>query len=403
MKRSFVLIVAFMLLWACMASSVTALAAQNSSSAPSRVEDIPDNAQHFIVRHWHTTEDISGTQLQGDSFDNTGDHYFVLAEGYTVPQDDGTFKFYFVYQSDDSQGHKAGDLMEIVEDSDSFVHDSSYIEDINTLDGSIRLKPSPVSKEAATGDGEDDGDQWVEEFTSFSVSAGHDAVTYESDGDITITYSPYVHLVKAHAFYIRHTMDVDGTADETVFGSDGLATSAEQDTAKVYTYKENGSDHNAGDIVKNGNKPVTKLEDLPSGVTADDVKLTKLYDTTLGLHTDKTATEVAGSGGRAFNLDLEAWYAEGYAPQVGMVLDASGSMAFASDVPDVIRVTDRLTADQIQALVSRITGISISSMILSLTPSSILSIRIIPCSVSMITAISCTAAKIISRWAIGRA
>ena len=61
----------------------------------------------------------------------------------------------------------------------------------------------------------------------------------------------------------------------------------------------------------------------------------KYYSTAEGLHTDKTASVTSREGlagdGRTFDLDLESWFVGNNTANVGMVLDASGSMAFSAE------------------------------------------------------------------------
>lgn len=243
-----------------------------------------DASMHFIVRHWHLVEDTN-TSFQGDLAVNNG-YYFVVAEGYIKPAD-GAYKIYLAYQSD-SDDHQTGDLEEITNETNP---NPAYIADIDTTNGAITLKANPIESD--------------EHFTAFSVSAGHTAVS-EDDTSLTITYNPYVRLVKAHAFYSQND------AHELV-GSDADIFTAERDTAIV------------------------------DGQT--------VYSTVEGIHTNKNIT--ATDDDREFNLNLETWYAEGYDPQVGMVIDASGSMAFTSDTPTAIVLTDeQLAALEINKLPS---------------------------------------------------
>lgn len=313
------------------------VSAENGSTAAAM--EIPqDNALHFIVRHWHSDEDTD-TGLQGNAASVSGSRYFVVVDGYIVP-DNNAYEFYLVYQGDTYDGHRAGEWKKV---DTEFVSGSDYIEAIDTEKGAITLKAKPLMKNEDTP---------FEAFSSFSVSAGHSAVSNSGDS-LTITYDPYVHLVKAHAFYVRATMEVDGIQDDTVFGSAG-ADNDRQDTAWVYTYVKDftGSDgvyHKKGEIVKDDEgDPIKERNDLPDGMTeGENVELTKVYDTSEGLHTDKTAYVNSDTDdGRTFDLELETWFAGGYAPQIGMVLDASGSMVFASDVPERIQ----LTKEQIQEL-----------------------------------------------------
>ena len=373
MKKFAAMLLAVALLWSCTASLVTARATSVSDSA---------NELHFIIRHWHTKDDASNSQFQGGSLDSSGDRYFVVVEGYIVPNADPignrNYEFYMVCQSDttiDNEYYKKGDRVLIHNSGEVGVNGSAYIEELDHEHGVITLSTNQLSK--------DHSDDDAEVFSSYSVSAGHDTVQTKG-ARMTITYKENIHLVKAHAFYVKTTVDTeDGTQDDTVFGSGGISGSLEQDTAMVYTYKEKkeGMDgHEKGEIVKVKGQPFTgfkkdkygnHLMDADGlfimdeaalkavGINPDDVVVTKVYDSGKGLHTDKTAsisadprfyvdvldqegnpTGVKGPDGRTFDLDLETWHSEGFAPQIGMVLDASGSMAFASDTPKAIKVED---------------------------------------------------------------
>ena len=327
-------------------------------SAESKTEyTIRDDALHFIIRHWHTDDaSDNNSQFQGDSaVTSVSGHYFVVVEGYIVPTDDGSYEFYFVYQTEvkDEDGNvirKAGDLDKIdTNDSDYTDYgESAYIQSIDPDNGIITLNENAIV---------DDGVE-MEKFSGFSISAGRGAVDLKDSkkGIISIKYDPSVHLVKGHVYYSsKRKIVVNGTDDELVFGEGTMWSDAEIDTAEIYTYIEDIEDehgellHQAGDIVMSDSDPsvvCTDENDLPSNSDNErlkvgvDVELTKFYCTSEGLHTDKTIVE--SSDGRIFAIDLEAWYTEGYAAQVGMILDASGSMAFASDVPKVINVFNML-------------------------------------------------------------
>lgn len=310
------------------------------AAEPAKIEKYGwDAALHFFIRHWHSSEVSDGLRFQNGSQESqVGGRHFVIAEGYIVPLPDGSFEFWFVNQDDNK-------LVKI--NPDEAVEASAYIERIEPSTGTIVLKANPVMK---------DEDTPLESFSGFSISAGHSAVTEGTD-DITIKYDWYVHLVKGHVFYISELMEVNGTNDETVFGASGLTGSnPEVDTLWAYTYTElpEDSEHKVGDIVKFEGKPVTDKITLWNVLQwGEDAVLTKFYSTNEGLHTDKTASVADPDGGRTFNLDLEAWYTEGYASQVAMILDASGSMAFASDEPKAINVND-LKPDQRAQLAEKI-------------------------------------------------
>ena len=149
---------------------------------------------------------------------------------------------------------------------------------------------------------------------------------------------------------------MNGTSDSAVFGTTGIAGD-EHDTVFLYVYKEAGNEsriiiddeevvvpaHKANEIVKltvNGAEKVYQEGDvLPEGLkTLVKPEPIKFYSTIEGLHTDKTAYDVVGDG-RTFDVELESWYTEGCVPQIGMVLDASGRMIYASDIPKPIKLT----------------------------------------------------------------
>lgn len=279
---------------------------------------ILDDAMHFIVRHWHSDVD-EDAQLQGGQADQNGD-FFVVVEGYIVPRDEGGFTFYLVNQAENSPET-------LIPVDDDFY--SPYLDSVDVDQGIIKLAIKPLT---------DDGDP-VEIFSGVSVSAGHSAIKYDSDF-ITITYDPYVHLVKGHVFYMHKSKIVTGTNDEVAFAGTGLFDNPEIDTAWAYTYSDGRLVMSRAD----SSRACTSLDDLPLGVSEGQVTATRFYSTAEGLHTDNTVI-ARDSNSRTFLYDLEAWYIEGYAPQVGMILDASGSMAFASDTPTVISLSAKQMED----------------------------------------------------------
>ncbi len=68
----------------------------------------------------------------------------------------------------------------------------------------------------------------------------------------------------------------------------------------------------------------------PEQDTRTDDSGNKIYNTNYGLHTDKTVSK-AYSDGRTFDIDLESWYIGEKPVDVGLVLDASGSMAWTTN------------------------------------------------------------------------
>ena len=142
-----------------------------------------------------------------------------------------------------------------------------------------------------------------EDYSGLAVAAGHDAITSISttNGTATIRYSADVPIVKLN-FYYKEKIDVK--TGGTVSGQPVYDTIID----------ENGK---------------------------------KIYDThNIGLHTDKTATLVTDSDnptyndGRTFNLTLESWNVGESGADIGMVLDASGSMTWSSTVATPVPVSD---------------------------------------------------------------
>ncbi len=182
----------------------------------------------------------------------------------------------------------------------------------------------------------------TEEFEGYSVSAGHSAVSTVGN-TLTIAYNENVHLVKVHVFYKNSGAMVAGIKpDQTVTGATDqyIGSDPEKDTGTVFLYTENVGDKIEGDpVVDEDDHLIRNAKDLPDDIK-DKVEEIKYYDNTGGLHTDKTATAV-GTDGRTFNLSLESWFVGKNIADVGLVLDASGSMAFTSDTMDKINLDDK--------------------------------------------------------------
>ena len=313
-------------------------------TASGAVEYNWDDALHFYIRHWHSFIDDEAL-YQGDSNDGEKNKYFVLVEGYIKPVKDengeiSSYEFYMVNQdsnaggSDDNPKYfKYGDGNG---DNELNFTLSPYIEDLDEATGTITLSKRPLM----------DGDDALEKYAGLSISTGRRAITEKEDGTIVINYDKYIHLVKGHAFYIPWQMIVDGSSATTVDGDTNKLESLfddEIDTANVYTYINNAEDnsYSAGEIVMSATddtQACVSKDDLPEGVKEEDVQLSKFYCTAEGMHTDNTVTAL--DDGRTFISNLEAWYVEGHAPEVGMVLDASGSMAFPVDTPTPIHLDE---------------------------------------------------------------
>ncbi len=269
------------------------------------------NALHFIIRHWHT---VSPDSKEYETEESNGNHFLII-EGYIVEKN-GSHIFYV---------YKDKKLEEIKDNSKS-----DYIENVDSGSGTITLKVNPVNG----SDGKP-----LEHLSGFSVSAGHSTVDTSGDDKITITYNKNVHLAKAHVFYSAENLMVAGSDDEAVFGTSESTGSDEKDTAFVYTYTTNDDNHKIGDVVKDeeGN-PIDANSNLNDEKNA--IK-TKVYSTLEGLHTDRTASvNEKYDDGRTFNIDLESWFTNKDIPTVGLILDASGSMAFTSDDPKAINIKD---------------------------------------------------------------
>ena len=345
---------------------------------------IRDDALHFIFRYWHTSWDADAN-LQGDrhrdQYDKDIGRYFVIVEGYIIPHNDSDMEKvpeewkdknkYTIVLVDQSTGELvlASELYNDYADSDENNKENwptnekgeivladpttPYLGEMNKTTGSIELKVKKIEDVYIDSNGNEIRES-TEKFCGISLSAGRNAsklIDKSENGEtdtILIDYSEEIptHIVKGHVFFSSWTKTVSGTTDPNIID----VNNAEIDTADVYTWKSNGKfngvSHEAGDVVEYNGAVLRKgdegvLEKLGLTVAEDkdapgDVLLTTFYSSTEGLHTNKTLIQTAD--GRIFLFDLEAWYIEGYAAQLGYIIDASGSMAGTSDLPDVLNI-----------------------------------------------------------------
>lgn len=319
-------------------------------------------AMHFIVRHWHSVKDSNTSYQDGTGYDEAAGRFFVVGEGYIVPYYNG-YRFYMIDQS------KTGDdrytRIKSKTGTDTGDVDNPYIDKIDASEGVIEFVESTVT---------DSNGKKLDEFSGFAVSAGHAAVASVANTDnpnrdakLTITYDEKIHLVKTHFFYIDINTNVK---NQDLFNG---TSRTEIDTAYVYVFTRDypqqigGKNYMIGDLVEYSNGtsyvPLYYKYGLPKDLTdhslpeglAGYIQLIKVYNTSEGLHTDKTASVAQEyTDGRTFNLDLEAWYSGMSPVDVGLILDSSGSMAFASEDLRPINIYNMgLTPDQIQTLYSK--------------------------------------------------
>ena len=156
-----------------------------------------------------------------------------------------------------------------------------------------------------------------EQYVGYSIGAGSNIVSItpereNTDGTrpIQVEWGRYdeAHLVKINMFYQeipKKGENFNGADFETIHSELG-----------DITYKD-----------------VYIKEDDVTGLD------TTVYNTAPGLHTNKTVTNASG---RTYDINLESWYASGTPADVGLILDASGSMAFAADAPTPIKLDDNI-------------------------------------------------------------
>lgn len=216
-----------------------------------------------------------------------GDFPMPLAAGEEYTPKPGEMHFIISHWHADGTSERAMGYIDkdgnITMDADSYVSAGGMNKDGTTITIKDRSKSDSDGKA-------------VETLSGYAISAGQNAVTVGEDKTVKIEYNENIPLVKVHVFYSPVLERVS-----------------------------------AGPLVKGD---VTTEHDVDASGT------TKIYNNTVGLHTDKTVVAIDADGNvsdtnidaRTFEVTLEAWYTNNSLADVGLILDASGSMAFISDI-----------------------------------------------------------------------
>lgn len=186
-------------------------------------------------------------------------------------------------------------MRDLPEQQDAMRYIIRYVHaDGSITDGNVRYLAS-----GDTGDIDVDKARAGEKFSGIAVAAGAEAVTANSAAKtVKFTYDPKVNLAKAYVYF-------------------------EEDPIENTTRTKDRYDKKDGKYFNGRNAEA---------------------DGPAGLYADKSAEKV---GDREFLVNLEAWYLDKKAG-VGLVLDASGSMAWTAGEP----VAYELTQEQINSLTS---------------------------------------------------
>ncbi len=128
-----------------------------------------------------------------------------------------------------------------------------------------------------------------------------------------------------------------------------LSVSAIDSDTLIGNFRQTIRADSAGSTQKKGSDDTSLFEaEKDTIVSGAD----KIYNTNYGLHTDKTVSK-AYDDGRTFDLDLESWYIGEKPVDVGLVLDASGSMAWTTNTLFPLEVDTELSADEQEYLNSK--------------------------------------------------
>ncbi len=186
--------------------------------------------------------------------------------------------------------------------------------DLNVLD--IYAKPLPQTT----------GMNYIIRYVHADGSVTDGNVRSLSSGSVTYNASQYQRNGEVYA----GTSVVTGSEAinaNTANGTGTITYKSDVSLAKVYVYYKI-------DPEGNGN---------PTARGRYDKDENRYYTGQKGLYTDKSAEAVSGKD-RQFILNLESWYVDN-AASVGMVLDASGSMAWTSGAPEPIVLTNEQVAE----------------------------------------------------------
>ena len=175
-----------------------------------------------------------------------------------------------------------------------------------------------------------------ENFKAFSVAAGQSAVTIDKDNPqkAIVSFDENTPVVKVHVYY-----------------SEPYAASGAGNKTPNNTIGENPTETDTLIVDPDGKEYSTK-EGLHTDKTAEAI--TNFVENNDGTYDDDTDN---AADSRAFNLTLEAWSTGLTDVNVGLVLDASGSMAFISDAS----LLDPLTAADAEPGSNLPTGQALSS------------------------------------------
>ena len=186
--------------------------------------------------------------------------------------------------------------------------------DLNVLD--IYAKPLPQTT----------GMNYIIRYVHADGSVTDGNVRSLSSGSVSYNANQYKRAGEVYAGTSVVTGSEAISAD-TANGTGTITYKSDVPLAKVYVYYKI-------DPSGNGN---------PNTKGRYDKDENGYYTGAKGLYTDKSAQTVSGND-RQFILNLESWYIDN-AASVGMVLDASGSMAWTSGAPEPIVLTDEQVAE----------------------------------------------------------